>query len=100
MGESPGPFSLFEACANERGWAATREEGGLAIRRGDASLRLRQDGGRLVLEITHGFDNYLDWMDLWAESSPGSAADVSGLFTLAEAIAYGLELMGVGGDLD
>jgi hypothetical protein len=86
-------LSRFEALANERGWSATHEEGGRAIRRGDACLRLRANGGRLLLEITHGIDCHIGWLDLWTEPSPGTVSDIAGGGTLAEAIDYGLDLM-------
>jgi len=83
-------LSRFEALANERGWSATRVEGGRAIRRGEACLRLRPDGGRLLLEITHGIDCHIWWLDLWTEPSPGTVSDIADGGTLAEAIDYGV----------
>jgi hypothetical protein len=92
-------LSRFEALANERGWSATHEEGGRAIHHGDACLRLRPNGERLLLEITHGTGRHIWWLDLWTEPSPGAASDIEDGGTLAEAIAYGLDLMRADDDL-
>lgn len=85
-------LALFETRASARGWDVHTEPTQRAIRRGEACLRLRENAGVLVLEITHGPAHAPAawWLELYAEP-PDPRPEMP---TLDESIIHGLELMG------
>ncbi|MCX6857508.1 MAG: hypothetical protein NTV80_21695 [Verrucomicrobia bacterium] len=80
---------FFEAHVTARGHLVAREEKAVSLHNCNACLRLRAIDSGVVLEITHGSNDYSKtfWSDLY--SDPVGADDLS----LAACIEYGLELM-------
>jgi hypothetical protein len=91
-------FSLFKSLASSRGWSVDTDDEALFVQSGSACLRLRHiiPDDVVILEITHGPNGDGFWLDLYSERTADAGVSLREMPTLADAIEYGLDLMGPG----